>query len=90
MTDLPTADRTSSRAGTTTEQAPPAPLTLVPVPGLQGIGGDAVGFCGPDGCHPVDPGPQPAGAGERSAGIGEQSPDPAEPPAAPAPTDPLR
>ena len=45
---------------TTAEQVPPAPLALVPVPGLQAIGGDAVGVCGPDGCSPVDPGRQPS------------------------------
>jgi hypothetical protein len=58
----PTADQRTE--GTTAEpQGPPAslspaplappPLTLAPVPGLQAIGGDAVGFCGPDGCYPA-------------------------------------
>jgi hypothetical protein len=54
----PTADRASE--GTTAEQAPLAPLSLAAVPGLQAIGGDAVGLCGPDGCYPAPEGP-PAG-----------------------------
>jgi hypothetical protein len=47
----PTVDRAAE--GTTAEpQAPHAPFALAQVPGLQAIAGDAVGFCGPDGCHP--------------------------------------
>jgi len=66
VTDFPTADIGPSEvrvtAGsvpsgttrTTTEPAPSAPLTLAPVAGLQAIGGDSVGFCGPDGCFPAE------------------------------------
>jgi hypothetical protein len=64
VTDVPTSERGHSAARTTAERAPsearttaelarPAPLTLAAVPGLQVIAGDAVGFCGPDGCSPV-------------------------------------
>jgi hypothetical protein len=54
----PAADRAAE--GTTAEpQASPAPFLLAPVPGLQAIGEDAVGFCGPDGCYPA-PGAGPA------------------------------
>jgi hypothetical protein len=65
MTGSPTADQTSpeprasseaqrvAASGTTAERVPLAPLTLAPVPGLQAVGGDAVGFCGPDGCYPA-------------------------------------
>lgn len=56
----PTPDQEAE--GTTAEPrvAPPSPPTLAPVPGLQAIGGDAAGFCGPDGCYPA-PGTTPAG-----------------------------
>jgi hypothetical protein len=48
----PTADR-ADEATTAEPQAAPVPFVLSTVPGLQAIGGDAVGFCGPDGCYPA-------------------------------------
>jgi hypothetical protein len=73
----PTADEAVPGAeGTTPEPpAPPVVLTLAPVPGLQAIGGDAVGFCGPDGCYSAPDGTAaglsatPAGLSATPAGL---------------------
>ncbi|WP_043499524.1 hypothetical protein [Georgenia sp. SUBG003] len=49
-----------SDARTTPEASPAGPVALAAVPGLEAIGDDAVGFCGPDGCFPAGPYGPPA------------------------------
>ncbi|WP_345040086.1 hypothetical protein [Georgenia daeguensis] len=54
----PTANRAAD--GTTAAPtAPASPFVLAQVPGLEAVGADAVGFCGPDGCYP-EPSATPA------------------------------